>query len=62
MLAVPIVFSLSSGGGGMGEVVAAIVSSVLLLVGIGIWIWWMHRPTETGAMIELPLRTQTKAA
>jgi hypothetical protein len=62
MLAVPIVFSLSSGGGGVGEVVAAIVSSVLLLIGIGIWIRWMHRPTEIGTTIELPYRTETKAA
>ena len=63
MLAIPIVFSLPTGGGGVEEVIAAIVSSALLLIGVGIWIRAMHRSARPGGTtIELPFRTETKAA
>ena len=63
MLAVPIVFSLPTGGGGTAEVIAAIVSSALLLIGVGIWIRAMHRTAQSdGTTIVLPTRTETKAA
>ena len=64
MLAIPISPTLPTGGGGVAETIAAIASSALLLLGIGIWVRAMTRRTgsEPGTTVEFPTRSQHRAA
>lgn len=54
--------TLPAGGGGVGETIAAIVTTALLLIGTAIWIWAMTRRTDLGTTLELPIRGDRKAA
>ncbi len=61
MLGIAMPPAIPVGGGGVAETIAAIATSVLLLIGTVTWIWVMARRNPTGTTtIELPTRT-TKA-
>ena len=64
MLGISIVPVLPTGGGGIAETISTIVSTAILLIGVGIWVRAMTRQTrsETGTMIEFPTRSGHRAA
>ena len=63
MLGLPIV-PLPTQGGGVAEIVAAVVSIAFLLVGVAFWVRAMRRQTvsDGGLTIEFPTRSQRRAA
>jgi hypothetical protein len=63
MLGIALPPTIQTGGGGVAETIAAIATSVVLLVVAAIWIWLMARRSDTGAAVQLPTSTtRAKAA